>query len=653
MYATIGNAGGRDAAPADQGAERRELPADAMSARTEVASSAPVRAARALQFVELAAEAVVAAALLGELGLVLANVLARTFLHHSFLWADETARLALAVLAFIGGAVAYRRREHAFVRIVLGRFPAPVERACLALADTLVLLIACVTGLAAIEFIQSSWIERTPILQLPAALIALPLPIGMALIALFAIDHLRRAHGPAAWGAAGAVGCALALALATQDDWLGWFVGDDAISAALILFLVAILAGVPVGFVLLLATACYLWIGAGGEMVVLPQTMVNGTGNFILLAVPFFILAGLVMERGGISLRLVRFIHALVGHVRGGLLQVAVVSMYVVSGLSGSKPADVAAVGTVMRDELRERHGAAEGAAVLAAAAVMGETVPPSIAMLIVGSITNVSVAALFIGGLIPAAVMALCLAALIYARARRANLPASPRAPSGVMLRAGLGAILPLLMPAMLLAGILLGVATPTEVAAGAVIYGLALAVLVYRALDWRRFLGIVIDTASLTGVLLFIFAASSGFSWTLTVAYLPQRLVALLHAVGTGTDVFMAGSIALLVGVGVLLEGLPSLNVLAPLLLPIAGKLGLSELHYALVLIIAMGVGGFMPLAGVGFYVCCAIMRCDVESASRAMLPYLAVVLIGLVIVAFVPALALFLPHYFGFRG
>jgi tripartite ATP-independent transporter DctM subunit len=623
-----------------------------MSARAELAA-APARAGGVLRAVEIAAETVVAAALLGELGLVLANLLARLFLHRSFLWVDESGRLALAVLAFIGGAVAYRRREHAFVRILLARFPAPVERACLALADVLVLLIACVTGLAALELIQSGWSERTPILQLPAALIALPLPIGMALIALFAIDHLRRAHGRAAWAAAAAVALVLAVALATQDDWLGWVAGDDAIVAALILFLVAILAGVPVGFVLLLATACYLWLGGGGDLVVLPQTMVNGTGNFILLAVPFFILAGLVMERGGISIRLVRFIHSLVGHVRGGLLQVAVVSMYVVSGLSGSKPADVAAVGTVMRDQLRERHGAAEGAAVLAAAAVMGETVPPSIAMLIVGSITNVSVAALFIGGLIPAAVMALCLAGLIYARARRADLPTTPRAPAGAMLRAGLAALLPLLMPAMLLAGILLGIATPTEVAAGAVVYGLVLAVAVYRALDWRRFVGTVIDTASLTGMLLFIFAASTGFSWSLTIAYLPQRLVALLHAAGTGADVFMAGSIALLIGVGVLLEGLPSLNVLAPLLLPIAGKLGLSELHYALVLIIAMGVGGFMPLAGVGFYVCCAIMRCDVESASRAMLPYLAVVLVGLVIVAFVPALALFLPHHFGFRG
>ena len=178
----------------------------------------------------------------------------------------------------------------------------------------------------------------------------------------------------------------------TRDFWLPYLGGDAAIIVALALFFVAIFAGVPVGFVLLLATATYLWAADSASFVVLPQTMVNGTGNFILLAVPFFILAGLIMERGGISVRLVRFIQTLVGHWRGGLLQVTVASMYVVSGLSGSKPADVAAVGTVMRDQLRERHGAAEGAAVLAASAIMGETVPPSIAMLIVGSITSVSV---------------------------------------------------------------------------------------------------------------------------------------------------------------------------------------------------------------------------------------------------------------------
>src|SRR5262249_34128827 len=317
--------------------------------------------------------------------------------------------------------------------------------------------------------------------------------------------------------------------------------------------------------------------------------------------------------------------------------------------LWGSKSADVAAVGTVMRDQWRERHGAAEGAAVLAAAAIMGETVPPSIAMLIVGSITSVSVGAMFIGGLLPAALMALCLMALIYARARRVGTPREPRPPWPEMAGAGLGAILPLLMPAMLLGGILFGVATPTEVAAFAVLYGLALALLLYREMNLAALARTVLDAAALTGVLLFIFAAASGFSWTLTVAYLPQRLVALLHTIGGSTEIFMLGSILLLVIVGVLLEGLPSLNVVAPLLIPIAGRLGLSEMHYALVLIIAMGIGGFMPLAGVGFYVCCAIMRCDVERASRAMLPYLVVVLLGLLLVAYLPWVALTLPRYF----
>jgi tripartite ATP-independent transporter DctM subunit len=604
-----------------------------------------------LRAIEMAAEAIVVFALLAELALVLANVVARVYFRTSFLWSDEAARLSLSVLAFIGGAVAYRRSDHAFVRLVLDRLHPKAEHACLVLSDIIVLFVVGLTGLASAQFIASSWGELTPVLQLPAALIALPLPIGLALIALHALENLfHKDHRTALYVFAAFI-MTLALAAVTRDSWLPYLGGDAAIITALVLFFVAIFAGVPVGFVLLLATAAYLW-ASDMPFVALPQNMVNGTGNFILLAIPFFILAGLIMERGGISVRLVRFIQTLVGHWRGGLLQVTVASMYVVSGLSGSKPADVAAVGTVMRDKLRERHGADEGAAVLAASAIMGETVPPSIAMLIVGSITSVSVGAMFIGGLIPAGVMAACLMALIYARARRAGTPPEPRAPLRVMVQAGLGAILPLLMPAMLLGGILLGIATPTEVAGFAVLYGLALSMLLYREMDFGEFLRTALDTAALTGVLLFIFAAASGFQWTLTVAYLPQRLVDLLHTFGGSTFIFMLGSIVLLIVIGVLLEGLPSLNVVAPLLIPIAGKLGLNQLHYALVLIIAMGIGGFMPLAGVGFYVCCAVMRCDIEKASRAMLPYLIMVLAGLLVVAFVPWFALALPRYFGFH-
>jgi tripartite ATP-independent transporter DctM subunit len=239
----------------------------------------------------------------------------------------------------------------------------------------------------------------------------------------------------------------------------------------------------------------------------------------------------------------------------------------------------------------------------------------------------------------------------LIYIRARRSNTPREPRVPVQSMVRAGLTAIPALLMPVILLVGILGGIATPTEVASFAVLYGLGLAVLAYHVVTWRTFLRTVVDTAALTGLLMFIFAASAGFSWTLTVAYVPQRLVNLLHGMHNSTSIFMVASIVLLVVTGVLLEGLPSLNVLAPLLLPIAGKIGVNEVHYALVLIIAMGMGGFMPLAGIGFYVCCAIMKTGIEDASRAMIPYMLVILIGVLIVAFVPWFTLFLPQYFGF--
>lgn len=622
----------------------------ATPATPEVAQARPCLAHR---MIDTCADSLLVIAILSELGIVLANVLARIFFSTSFLWADEVARFVLSIIAFIGGAVAYRRREHAFVRVLLNRCPAGMRRTCFCLADILALFIAVVTGVASFEFIESSWSERTPIFQIPAATIAIPLTVGLALLAFYAVNHLRRDHGRRAWVVGGVFAVVMAAATATRDGWLAWFTGDNAITATVVLFFVAILAGVPVGFVLLLATAGYLWVTNAPSLVSLPQSMVNGTGNYILLAVPFFIFAGLIMERGGISIRLVRFVGTVVGHLRGGLLQVSVVSMYIVSGLSGSKPADVAAVGTVMRDELSERHGAGEGAAVLAASAIMGETVPPSIAMLIVGSITQLSMAGLFIGGFIPAAVMAACLMVLIYFRARRAGTQRTPRVPLRSMLRAALIALPALFMPVMLLVGILAGIATPTEVATFAVIYGLVLAIIFYRAMDWQTFVRTVLDTGTLTGVLLFIFAASAGFSWSFTVAYVPQRLVALLQGLQHSTSIFMLASIVLLVVAGVLLEGLPSLNVLAPLLLPIAAKVGISELHYALVLIISMGIGGFMPLAGVGFYVCCAVMQADIEDASRAMVPYLIVIIIGLLIVAFVPWFTLFLPHYFGFRG
>jgi tripartite ATP-independent transporter DctM subunit len=600
------------------------------------------------------ANTVLAIALLGELGAVFANVIARTFFDTAFLWTDEVAKLSLSTLAFVGGAVAYASGHHTYVRVLLKRLGLRGERVCVAAADLLVLLIAVVTGVSSVPLLETRWDELTPILQMPASWIVAPLTASMALLALAAIDRLARQHRPAVIIAAAALIPLLALAAATRALWTSWFAGDGAIAAALVLFFVTIFCALPIGFALILSTIAYLAISETVPMVALPQNMVDGTGNFVLLALPFFILAGLVMERGGISLRLVQFVHALVGHFRGGLLHVMVLSMYLVSGLSGSKTADVAAVGSVMRDMLRkEGYDAAEGAAVLAASAAMGETVPPSIAMLVLGSVTTLSMAALFIGGLIPAAVVALCLMGLIFMRAARGLSQTHHRAPLRVMTATGLRAILPLMMPVILFAGILLGVATPTEVSSFAVIYGLLLAGLVYRELGLQAFIRTVLDSATLAGMVLFILAAASGFSWTLTVAYLPQRLVDLLHGINDNAALFMIGSIVLLIVIGSLLEGLPALIILAPLLLPIAGGIGLSELHFGIVLLIAMGVGAFLPPAGVGFYVACAIMKTDIEGASRAMVPYLVVLIIALLIVAFVPWFTVSLPRAFNLSG
>lgn len=615
--------------------------------------SAPATGGMALRMLDNIVEVIITAALLGEVGVVFLNVISRTFFGRSMLWTEEMSRLALSVLAFVGGALAYRRGYHTSVAILLNTMSPALRRASLAVADFLVLGIVAVIFVQSLSLIESGWERETAILQMPSSVFMIPLTISMPLFAIYAVARLFQA-GRAALLPAG-FSFALVVAFAFGLRAMGTFEADVIVYVALGILFVSVFLGLPIAFALLAASFGFFWLTGSVPLLAIPQRMVGDTGNFILLAIPFFIFAGLVMERGELSLRLVQFGHALVGHIRGGLHQVAVVSMYLVSGLSGSDAADVAAVGTVMRNmPERDEYSKEEGAAVLAASAVMGSTVPPSIAMLLLGSITQITIGGLFIGGLIPAAVMAVCLMVLIYIKARRADIPKAPRAPAREMLRAGLGAVLPLLMPVILFGGILTGAATPTEVASFAVIYGLVIAMLVYRVVDLRGLIHAAIDSALLTGMILFILGAATTFSWMLTIAMLPQRLVELLQVFGEGSStIFLLGSIGLLVVTGALLEGLPALNILAPMLVPLAAKFGLSELHYGMVLLIAMGVGVFSPPMGVGFYIACGVMRTPIEPAARAMIPYLIVLVAGLLIVALVPWFTLALPHAFGFRG
>ena len=598
---------------------------------------------------DLAVYVVIGAALCGELLAVLINIAGRSFFHYSILWTEEIGGLVLSILAFVGGAVAYRHDHHSVVQTVVNALPLPYRRACTAVADWLVVLLAAVTGYLSIELLTGHMGQTTPILGLPGWVLVAPMSAGMVLLILYAGERLSRSDRRTVLFTGIAFFATVALIVATRPLWAHAIGSGVAISIALLLFLVTVVIGLPVGFALILSTLAYLYPAASTPLVALPQNLNDGM-NFVLLALPFFIFAGAIMEHGGISVRLIEFAKALVGHLRGGLLQVTVVSIYLVSGLSGSKAADVAAVGPVMRNMLgRQGIALEEGAAVLAASAAMGETIPPSLGLLVLGSITTLSMGALFTAGIIPAAVIAVCLMVLIAFRAHRTKMPSTARATAKELGRSAVSAILPLLMPVMLYVGIRTGVATPTEISAVAVAYGILLAVLVYRAFGWREFGEMIAKASTVSGMILFILAAAAAFTWVLSAAQVPQVLVATIDGWHASPALFLLISVVALVVLGSLLEGLPAVLILAPLLLPIAGKVGLNQLHYAIVLLIAIGIGAFLPPLGVGFYVACSVAGTKIGPSARVMLPYAAVLLVGLLIVAFVPWFTLALPSAF----
>jgi tripartite ATP-independent transporter DctM subunit len=297
----------------------------------------------------------------------------------------------------------------------------------------------------------------------------------------------------------------------------------------------------------------------------------------------------------------------------------------------------------------REGYDAGETAAVLASCAVMGETVPPSIAMLVLASVTSLSIGTLFIAGLLPAAVLAFCLMVLIYLRSRHQTGGLRPQSFREVA-RAGLASIPAIGAPVILIGGIVSGVATPTEVSSTAVIYSLALSILVYRAVSVRKLWSVLSSTAAQAGMVLLITSTASTFSWSLTIAKLPQQIASLFSVFHGSATMFMIATVATLTIMGALLEGLPALLIFAPLLLPMVSSFGIDPLQYGIVMVIAMGLGAFAPPIGVGLFVTCSICETTMENAARHMLPYLIVLVIGLLLIAFVPWFTLVLPRSLG---
>ena len=596
--------------------------------------------------IERTAEIIVVVALLSELGAMFGNVICRAFFHSSLLWSLEIGELALVVMTFVGGAVAYPRNEHMALHAVIQRLPARWHICIAAIGYWQVFAMALAGAWLSYEMMVSRWGERTLYLGLSVAWFAVPMILGMALLAWFSINKLRPLPRPEVVWTGVALGLLLA-ALLSAGSWLGSDARAYALPVAFAVFALQLILGVPIGFALLMISLIYLYVSKMVPLSVIPINLQAGISSFVMLSIPFFILAGYVMTEGGLSKRLTSFIIALVGRMRGGLLQVIVICMYIMSGISGSKVADVAAVGATMKDVMKKhRYDAGETAAVLASSAIMGETVPPSIAMLVLASVTSLSIGTLFVAGLLPAAVMAICLMVLIYVRAGK-RLETPKRYSPSEIWRAGLEAVPALIAPIILIGGIVSGLATPTEVSSTAVIYAILVSVFLYKALTFEGIWRVMVDTSAKAGMVLFITSTASTFSWSLTLAKIPQQIASLLGVLQGSAWLFMLGTVVTLVLMGALLEGLPALLIFGPLLLPVAPSFGIDPLQYGIVMIIAMGVGAFSPPIGVGMYVTCSICETTMESATRHMLPYLFVLAIGLALVAFVPWFTLIVPR------
>ena len=581
-----------------------------------------------------------AAIVLVEIAVLFAGVVARYALHSPLVWSDELASILFLWLSMLGAVVALRRGEHmrmtAFVNNVGPARRAQLETAALAASLAFLALILA----PAIEYAHEEHFIVTPALELSNAWRAAAIPVGMGLMAIVALLRLARTQTlpqmlAALAGAAAVVGL----------FWLAQPLFSTLGKLNLVIFFVGIVAatvfaGVPIAFSFALATFSYLALTTNTPMLVMVGRLDEGMSHLMLLAVPLFIFLGSLIEMTGMARAMIQFLASLLGHVRGGLSYVLIGAMYLVSGISGSKIADMAAIALVLFPEMQKR-GAKPGdlVALLSATGAQTETIPPSIVLITIGSVTGVSIAALFTGGLLPAVVLGLALCSVVWWRYRKEDLGLAQRFTLREIGRYFVIALPAVALPFVIRAAVVEGVATATEVSTIGIVYSVVIGLLVYRRFDWARLKPMLIETASLSGAIMLIVGCATAMAWALTQSGFSGDLARLMADMPGGSYGFMAVSIVAFIILGSVLEGIPAIVLFGPLLFPIAQQAGVHEVHYAMVVIFAMGIGLFAPPFGVGYYGACAISRVDPNEGIGPIWGYVAALLVGLVIVAAFP--------------
>ncbi len=585
-------------------------------------------------------ETLAALLVIAETLILVAGIVSRYVLHSPLIWSDELAQMLFIWLAMLGSVIALRRGEHmrmtTLVKLASPDVRAVLEAVALAAAIAFLGLILA----PAYDYAADERFMSMPGLDISNGWRAAALPVGMLLMLVAGVLRLAVVARVSALVIAIVLIGAIGGGLFAAQPYLGGLGNINLVIFFVGIIALCVFAGVPIAFAFGLATFGYLSLTTTTPMVVLVGRMGEGLSHLILLAVPMFIFLGLLLEVTGMARRLIQFLAALLGHVKGGLSYVLIGAMYLVSGISGSKVADMAAIAPALFPEMRKRGSKpGELAALLSATGAQTETIPPSLVLITVGSVTGVSITALFTGGLMPAVVVGAMICVVVWMRYRHEDLSQVEKTPKRDTARYFLAALPALALPFVIRFAVVQGVATATEVSTIGIVYSFIVGLLIYREFDWSRMKPMLIETASLSGAILLIIGAATGMAWALTQSGFSNALADAAAALPGGKYAFLAASIVGFILLGSVLEGIPAIVLFGPLLFPVAQQVGVHEVQYAMVIILSMGIGLFAPPFGVGYYSACAVGRIDPSEGIRPLLGYLVALVLGVLLIALVP--------------
>lgn len=582
-----------------------------------------------------------------ETGVLLAGVFSRYALHDPLIWSDELASILFIWLSMLGAVLALDRGEHMRLTAIVNRL-SDKWRVWL---ETIAALIVCLFVLMiigpAVEHATEQMEITTPALEIPDGLRAAALPVGAVLMFLAAVARMASRASVRQVISAFAVVAVIGVGLWLAQPLLIAIGNANLLVFFVLLIGVCVAAGIPIAFAFGTATMAYLTLVTSAPLMIVVSRMDEGMSSLILLSVPLFVLLGSLLEISGLARTLIDFMAALLGHVRGGLQYVLLGAMFLVSGISGSKAADMAAIAPALFPEMKKRGSQPEElVALLSSSGAMTETIPPSLVLITIGAVCSVSITALFIGGLMPAVIATIAIAIVCRFRARREPKPKVARASLKVVGKTLLFALPALALPVLIRVAVIEGVATATEVATIGVAYTVVVGLIMHafmKHLDLRRLYPMLVEAAALSGAILLIIGMATSMAWALTQSGFSARLVAMMQGVPGASLGFLLITIVIFIVLGSILEGIPAIVLFGPLLFPVARSLGIHDVHYAMVVILAMGIGLFAPPFGVGFYAACAIGKVSPDQVFQRVWGYLAALVIALLIVAAVPWLSI----------